>query len=125
MTDTKSNLPSKVEKDSALGTRLYFDKYGEVPLEFSATDVDTTVGFLRSRGFADDAAIVTAVILLKQAKLDAMPVRDLLDTLKGLENLELSTLVGEVLNNNRTATSTLGFKVQSVVNPLQIRNIVP
>ena len=125
MTDTISNLPAAVSKDSALGTRLYFDKYGEAPLEFSATDVDTTVGFLRGRGFTDDAAIVTSVILLKQAKLDAMPVRDLLDTLKGLENLELSTLVGEVLNNNRAATSTLGFKLQSVVNPLQVRNIIP
>jgi hypothetical protein len=122
--DTLSNLPSPAPRDSALGTRLYFDKYGEAPLEFTATDVDTTVGFLKSRGFADDAAIITSVILLKQAKLDAMPVRELLDTLKGLENLELSTLVGEVLNNNRSATSTLGFKVQSVVNPLQVRNIV-
>jgi hypothetical protein len=125
MTDTISNLPSKVSKDSALGTRLYFDKYGEAPLEFTSTDVDTTVGFLRGRGFEDDAAIVTAVILLKQAKLDEMPVRELLDTLKGLQNLELSTLVGEVLNNNRSATSTLGFKVQSVVNEFQLRNIVP
>jgi hypothetical protein len=123
--DTISNLPTNVPKDSALGTRLYFDKYGEAPLEFSSSDVDTTVGFLRSRGFADDAAIVTAVILLKQAKLDAMSVRELLDTLKGFQNLELSTLVGEVLNNNRSATSTLGFKIQSVVNPLQLRNIVP
>ena len=122
--DTLSNLPTPPQRDSALGTRLFFDKYGEAPLEFTASDVDTTVGFLRSRGFADDAAIITSVILLKQAKIDAMPVRDLLDTLKGLENLELSTLVGEVLNNNRSSTSTLGFKVQSVVNPLQVRNIV-
>jgi hypothetical protein len=121
---TLSNLPSKTNRDSALGTRLYFDKYGEVALEFKASDVDSTVGFLTSRGFTNDAAIVTSVILLKQAKIDNMPISELLDTLKGLENLELSTLVGEVLNNNRSSTSTLGFKTTPTVNQLQKRNIV-
>lgn len=121
---TLSNLPSKPNRDSALGTRLYFDKYGEVALEFKASDVDSTVGFLTSRGFTNDAAIVTSVILLKQAKIDNMPISELLDTLKGLENLELSTLVGEVLNNNRSSTSTLGFKTTPTVNQLQKRNIV-
>ncbi len=125
MNEVISNLPQAPASDSALGTRLYFDRYGDIPLEFSSTDVDATVGFLKSRGFNDDAAILTSVILLKQAKLDAMPITELLDTLKGLKNLELSTLVGEVLNNNRTPTSTLGFKLQSTVNELQARNIVP
>ncbi len=121
---TLSNLPTRPVKDSALGTRLYFDKYGEVALEFNSSDVDSTVGFLTSRGFTNDAAIVTSVILLKQAKIDNMPISELLDTLKGLENLELSTLVGEVLNNNRSSTSTLGFKTTPMVNQLQKRNIV-
>lgn len=125
MNEVLSNLPQQPPVDSSLGTRLYFDRYGDIPLEFSSVDVDSTVGFLKSRGFTDDAAILTAVILLKQAKLDQMPIRELLDTLKGLRNLELSTLVGEVLNNNRTPTSTLGFKLQSQTNELQARNITP
>jgi hypothetical protein len=125
MNEVTSNLPQSPQSDSALGTRLYFDRYGDIPLEFSAADVDSTVGFLKSRGFSDDAAILTSVILLKQAKLDQLPITELLDTLKGLKNLELSTLVGEVLNNNRTPTSTLGFKLQSTVNELQARNVVP
>jgi len=119
-----SNLPRQANTDSALGTRLYFDRYGEAPLEFKAGDIDATVGYLLSRGFGNEAALVTSVILLKQAKLDQMPVTELLDTLQGLENLELSALVGEVLNNNRAPTSTLGFKLEPVVNELQIRNIV-
>jgi hypothetical protein len=122
--DIKSNLPTRPNSDSTLGTRLYFDKYGEAPLEFKAEDVDVTVGYLQSRGFGDEAAIVTSIILLKQAKLDQMPVTELLDTLSGLENLELSTLVGEVLNNNRAPTSTLGFKLENVANELQTRNVV-
>lgn len=122
--DIKSNLPSSPQKDSALGTRLYFDKYGEAPLEFPAGDIDATVGYLQARGFGNEAALITSVILLKQAKLDQLPVNELLDTLKGLENLELSTLVGEVLNNNRTATSTLGFRIESTANENLVRNVV-
>jgi hypothetical protein len=122
--DIKSNLPSLPQRDSALGTRLYFDKYGEASLEFPAGDIDATVGYLKARGFGDEAALITSVILLKQAKLDQLPVTELLDTLKGLENLELSTLVGEVLNNNRTATSTLGFRLEPTGNENLIRNIV-
>jgi hypothetical protein len=119
----RSNLPPRPISDSAIGTRLYFDKYGEAPLEFPAGDIDSTVGYLQSRGFGDEAALITSVILLKQAKLDKLPINELLDTLKGLENLELSTLVGEVLNNNRSATSTLGFKLESVANENLRRNI--
>ncbi len=119
----RSNLPPVTNNDSALVTILYFDKYGDAQLEFPAGDVDSTVGYLQSRGFGNEAALITSVILLKQAKLDNLPVTELLDTLKGLENLELSTLVGEVLNNNRSATSTLGFKLESVVNENLRRNI--
>jgi len=119
-----SNLPKKENNDSASGTRLYFDRYGELPLEFPGADVDAAVGFLKSRGFGDEAAVITSVILLKQAKLDEMPVWKLLETLRGLKNLELSALVGQILNNNRSATSTLGFRLQETRNELQVRNIV-
>ena len=51
-----TNLPGKIIEDSAAGTILYFDKYGEIPQEFSANDVAVTVGFFQSAGFDDDAA---------------------------------------------------------------------
>jgi len=129
MTTTLKQLtnlpPSLVNSDGALGTRLYFDNYGIAPVEFASHDVDTTIGFLKSRGFADQAANVTAVVLLKQAYVDSMPVQELLDTLKGLENLQLSSLVGQILNNNRAPSSTLGFKISTTKNEAQARNIIP
>lgn len=124
MTSTKSNLPWTTPVDSALGTRLYFDQYGQAPLEFSATDVDAVMGFFKGKGFGDEAAQTTSMILLKQAKIDNMPVFKLLDTLKGFEGLQLSALVGEILNNNRANTSTLGFKMAAVDKANQTRNIV-
>ena len=117
-----TNLPNRILEDSAAGTKLFFDSYGKQPLEFNSSEVDVTVAFFTARGFDNDAALVTSTVLLKQAKIDQTPVTSLLDTLTGFTDLELSQLVGEVLNNNRTPTSTLGFKV-SQVRPTLTRNI--
>ncbi len=124
MTTSKTNLPWTTPVDSALGTRLYFDQYGQAPLEFNANDVDSVVGFFKNKGFGDEAAQNTAMVLLKQAKIDEMPVFKLIDTLKSFEGIQLSALVGEILNNNRANTSTLGFKMKMVDKANQTRNIV-
>lgn len=117
-----TNLPNRQIEDNAAGTILYFDTYGEAPLEFSAVDVDATVTFFKSAGFQDDAAQVTSMTLLRQAKLDSTPISVILDTLKGFNTNQLSQLVGEILNNNRVATSSLGFRVTNVL-PNQTKQI--
>ena len=40
-----TNLPSFEIQDSAAGTKLYFDTYGEAALEFAANDVTAAVSF--------------------------------------------------------------------------------
>lgn len=117
-----TNLPIETIEDSAAGTRLYFDTYGEEPLEFNSNDVSVTVAFFRKAGFEGDAALVTSMTLLKQAKLDGTPIYSILDTLSGFDQLKLSQLVGEILNNNRVSTSVLGFRVTDVI-PNQSRDI--
>jgi hypothetical protein len=117
-----TNLPARQIEDSAAGTKLFFDSYGQDPLEFNANDVSATIGFFESKGFASDAALVVSTVLLKQAKIDDTPIFKILDTLKDFNGLQLSQLVGEILNNNRTPTSTLGFRTAKV-NPNQTRNI--
>lgn len=118
-----TNLPPPLIEDSAAATKLFFDTYGQTPLEFSANEVEAAIGFFQSRGFDRDAAIVTAAAVLKQAKLDSTPVFKLLDTLKTFSGLQVSALVGEILNNNRPATSTLGFRVVNVEKNEVKRNI--
>jgi len=120
-----TNLPISTPSDSSAGTRLFFDTYGQEPLQFNASEVDATVSFFKGKGFDDDAAAVVSSTLLKQAKLDGTPIFSILDTLKGFNELDLSSLVGEVLNNNRTSTSTLGFRTTPVVNTTHTRNILP
>lgn len=120
-----TNLPLQGTSDSADGTKLFFDQYGQIPLEFSANEVSAAVGFFESNGFGNDAAQITASVILRQAKLDGVPVFQLLDSLKVLNGLQLSSLIGEILNNNRNPSSTLGFRTNSVSKSDQVRNIAP
>lgn len=117
-----TNLPVKTDQTSDRASRLFFDSYGLAPLEFNATEVDAAVTFFRAQGFADEAATVVSATLLKQAKLDNIPIFQILDNLKTFDGLQLSLLIGEILNNNRVPTSTLGFKTERIVNN-QTRNV--
>ncbi len=119
-----TNLPINTKVDSAAGTKLFFDNYGQDPLEFNATEVEAAIAFFEKRGFNKDASSVVATTILKQAKLDGIPVFKLLDSLDNFADLNISTLVGEILNNNRSPISTLGFRTTPVI-PNQIRNILP
>lgn len=117
-----TNLPSRTIEDSAAGTKLYFDRYGETPMEFSANDVTLAVSFFERAGFDNDAANTVAMTLLRQAKIDTTPIGQILDSLKNFPTMMLSQLVGEILNNNRVPTSILGFRATDV-KPNQTRNI--
>jgi hypothetical protein len=119
-----TNLPGVVLEDSAAGTKLFFDTYGQAPLEFAANDVDVCINFFKKKGFGDDAAQIVSITLLKQAKLDETPISKILDSLKTADSLILNQLVGEILNNNRTSISTLGFRTTDV-KPNQTRSIAP
>ena len=119
-----SNLPKKASSDNATKSLLYFNEYGQEGLEIKAEDVDATLGFLRGKGFAEQASIVTGIVLLKQAKQDGVPVYELLSSLEGLESLQLSSLVGNILNESRYPTSALGFRTTKVFNEEQQRIII-
>jgi hypothetical protein len=119
----KTNLPIPNVSDSAEATKLFFDTYGQQPLQFLAAEVDAAIGFFESRGFDKDASNVSAAVLLKQAKLDGIPIFKILDQMKTLNGTQINILVGEILNNNRTVTSTLGFKTTDIVKESQVRNI--
>ena len=117
------NLPPVEKTDSAASTKLFFDTYGQRPLEFSANEVNATIGFFLARGFEEDAAKVTASTILRQAKIDGVKVFEILDEFKELGGLELSSAIAQILNRYRTNSSTLGYRSVTVSKPNQIRNI--
>jgi hypothetical protein len=121
---SKTNLPAKTITDSAAKTKLFFDSYGEAPLEFNATEVDSALGFFERRGFSKEASQTISMSVLKQAKLESVNVFTILDGLGKLDDLQISGLVSEILNNNRPATSTLGYR-QPTSDITKQRNVVP
>jgi hypothetical protein len=120
----RTNLPPiESSTDSAAKTKLFFDEYGQAPLEFPANDVEAAIGFFMSNGFDRDAAEITASVVLRQAKFENMPVFELIDQLKVMDGVKLSALVGEILNNNRPSSSALGYKAGNSDDQFKTRNI--
>lgn len=118
-----SSLPSQ-PKTTDGKVNQFFDQYFNKKLSYPSNEVDAVIAFFDKRGFDKNAAISTAGVLLQQAKIDGVKVFELLDTLQGLESVQLSAVVTEILNYNRLATSTLGYKVKNTANKTEKRNII-
>lgn len=124
MKTTYNNLPvQKTAQSSSDSTVQAFDTYYSKPLEISTNVLSAMKGFLQSRGFDETAAESVAIVIIKQAKKDGYNPMQILDTLKGLGEVEISALVAEILNYNRFKTSFLGYAPSFVVNDEILRNI--
>jgi hypothetical protein len=117
------NNGSSIPNSSEDFTR-FFNRTFEQQIPYNSNEVDAVVGFFKKRGFEEVAAINTAVILLQQAVLDDVPTFKLLDTLKGVSDVELSNIVAQILNFNRSKSSTLGFRVEPKEELFDRRNII-
>jgi hypothetical protein len=82
------------------------------------------LGFFLKRGFDQDSARSTSIVLLNQARLDNVNVFTLLDTLKALSDVQLSQVVAQVLNAYRENVSVLGYRVATVADSYESRNIL-
>ena len=110
MAEFYTNLPQK-EKDRLQKTidSLRQTQYVE-PFQFNANDYDATVGFFVKRGFDRQPAEETAYVILQQAKIDSVPVTQILDVLTEATPAQLSELITVVLNAHRYKTSRLGVR---------------
>lgn len=106
---TYNNIPQVQTTDSAIGTIKLFDQYGQATIALDAASIDACVGFFESKGFGVDASQSIAYIIMKQAKLDGYNPFQVIDTLAGMDQVQISALVTEILNYNRFKTSTLGM----------------
>lgn len=121
MATAKSDSTTK--QDSEL-TKKFFNNYYNTEISYNASEVDAVIGYFLKRGFEQTAAINTASVLLQQADIDNIKVFQLLDTLKGINDIQLSNIVAQILNLNRSKTSTLGYKNPTVVQLFDQRNIL-
>jgi hypothetical protein len=116
-----NNLPSKSTADTAIVQA--FDAYTNQPLEIDASTLDGMRGFFTGKGFDATAAESVSVTIIKQAKKDGYNPMQILDSLKGLDSVELSALVAEIINYNRFKTSFLGYALAFSANQEVARNI--
>ena len=119
-----SNLPKRTSADSSDEVRNFFDKFFLHQITFPTNQIDAIVGFFLKRGFDDSAARSTSIVLLNQSRLENVNPFELLDTLKGLSEAQLSKVVTEVLNVYRDRRSALGYKLTSVEETVESRNII-
>ena len=110
--------------DTIVKSKEFFFNYQKEAISYPSNQVDAVVGFFESRGFERTAAISTATILLRQAKIDNVKVMELLDQLKSLDDVKLNNLIGAILNTNRSYISKLGFVTEPTEENVITRNIV-
>lgn len=105
-------------------TTTFFANYYEQDIPYSAAEVDSVIGYFLKRGFDQVSAVNTSVILLRQANRDKLNVHQLIDTLKGITDVQLSNIVAQILNLNRSKTSTLGYRIPQITHLFDQRNII-
>ena len=122
-----SSLPSSqtTAVDSSTAVKTFFDSYFLKQISFASNEIDAVVGFFQNRGFDQDAAQSTAISILTQAKFENIKPFAVIDTLKGLTDVQLSRVVTEVLNTKREATSALGYSLPFTASNFESRNIRP
>lgn len=124
MSEFYTNLPQK-DRDSLQKTidSLTTEQYVE-PFQFNANDYDATIAFFVKRGFDRQPAEETAYVILQQAKIDSVPVMEILDTLGKATPVQMSELITIILNTNRFKSSRLGVRKNRDSKDLVSRNII-
>ena len=118
------NLPRWENKDTADEVKQFLSRYFTSSISYPSNQVDAVIGFFENRGFDKVSAQTIGTVLMQQARLDDVNVFELIDTLKGLDSLQLSSIVTEVLNYNRSKISTLGYKIDTSTDKLETRNVL-
>ena len=124
MTEFYSNLPQKLRDNLQKTADTLVDTNYKERFEFAQNDLDATVGFFVKRGFARQPAEDTAYIILQQAKIDSVPVGQILDQLTYANPAQLSELISTILNANRYRSSRLGVRNTRSVKDTVSRNII-
>ena len=109
MSRNKSTFTSDSRTLSTDPTPEYYKNFYETDIAYNPEEIDATIGYFLKRGFDKVAAINTASVILQQAKIDKLNVQQLLDTLSGVTDVQLSVIVAQILNINRSKTSAIGF----------------
>jgi len=118
-----TNLPLE-KTEGQKEVRQFFDNYFNEEISFPSNLIDAVVGFFVKRGFDEQVARSTGIVLLNQSRLDNINVFELLEKLQNLSDIQLSQIITQVLNYYRIQTSVLGYKTTTKNESFESRNIL-
>ena len=121
MRNSYTNLPYQSNTENTIKG---FQGYQNLPSGINPSVFAAVSGFFTSRGFEPLAAENLAETIISQAKHDGYNPMQVLDTLKGLTNVEISGIVAEILNYSRYKTSSLGYATKTMTHPEIERNLI-
>ena len=124
MVSSDQNTGTTFNKSNSDDQRKFFNNYFKTEINYNASEVDAVIGYFLKRGFDKLAAINTSSVILQQASIDEVPVFELLDTLNGIDDVQLNNVLAQILNLNRQKTSMLGFRSKSEQELFDQRNII-
>ena len=124
MASSDQNTGTTFNKSNSDDQRKFFNNYFKTEINYNASEVDAVIGYFLKRGFDKLAAINTSSVILQQASIDEVPVFELLDTLNGIDDVQLNNVLAQILNINRQKTSMLGFRSKSEQELFDQRNII-
>jgi len=120
-----NNIPSEKPASSSDQTVEVFNNYYTAPININNNELIAMVGLLERKGFSPVAAESTAITILTQASIDGYNAMQIMDTLTGLDNIDITKLVAEIVNLNRLKTSQLGIAQTFSISETVTRNVLP
>lgn len=119
-----TNLPTPAQAASEVEIKQFFDKFYNEEVSFPAAEIDAVIGFFQRRDFDISSSRTISIVLLNQARSEGVNVFTLLETLKSIPTMQLSSVVAQILNSYREKTSLVGYRVSISDNSYETRNIL-
>ena len=119
-----ANLPTLEPVDSAGEVRQFFDKYYNHQISFPTNQIDAVLAFFLKRGFDQESARSTGIVLLNQARIDNVSVFSLLDTLKALTDVQLSDAHNGLRALTVEATRAIDLTQNGMAHATQLVSLV-
>jgi hypothetical protein len=119
-----TNLPTPAQAASEVEIKQFFDKFYNEEVSFPAAEIDAVIGFFQRRDFDISSSRTISIVLLNQARSENVNVFTLLETLKSIPTMQLSSVVAQILNSYREKTSLVGYRVSISDNSYETRNIL-
>jgi hypothetical protein len=120
-----TNFPIERKSDSANLTKQFFDEYFDKPIQIDNDALILFKAHFEKRGFDKSSAEIISAVINVQAKQDGLNPMTILDTLSGLDNVEVNGLITQILNYHRFKSSAIGIYVAPTSSDEAHRNILP